>query len=113
MTIKECANMIKDIADAIGVKFTYYQWREGSAPNPPYILFYFPGTNNFGADGIVYQKINELNIEFYTDEKDFEKEAVIEQKLAEYGLFYDKNESYIDSEKMYEVLYQMEVIINE
>lgn len=112
MTYQELANMVKDIADSAGCKFTYYQWPEGSAPNPPYVVFYLPGSDNFGADGKVYQKITELNIEFYTDEKDFEKESVIEQKLADYGIFYEKNESYIDSEKLYEVLYQMEVLIN-
>jgi hypothetical protein len=32
--------------------------------------------------------------------------------LAEHGFFYEKSEQYIKDEKMYEVLYEMEVVIN-
>ena len=36
-------------------------------------------------------------------------EEKIETVLTKYGLFYDKSEVWISSEKLYEVLYQMEV----
>lgn len=65
---------------------------------------------NFSADGIVYQAINELDIELYTDRKDLEAEKKVEAVLREHGFFYEKTETYLESEKMFEVLYEMEVI---
>lgn len=37
----------------------------------------------------------------------------METVLKEHGFFYEKTEAYLESEKMYEVLYEMEVLINE
>lgn len=37
----------------------------------------------------------------------------MEAVLKEHGFFYEKTETYLESEKMYEVLYEMEVLINE
>ena len=34
------------------------------------------------------------------------------QYKKKHGFFYEKNETYIETEKMYEVLYEMEVVIN-
>jgi hypothetical protein len=58
----------------------------------------------------VYQKINELNIELYTDAKDPETETQIENILIAHALLYEKSEVWIESEKMYEVLYQTQII---
>ena len=109
MTYEEISTMIS----GMGFDYTYYQFPEGEAPDPPYILFYYPERNDFIADGINYQKIAQLALEFYSKEKDFDSEDIIEQALEEAGLAYTKEEQYIDSEHMYEVLYVMEVTINE
>ena len=49
----------------------------------------------------------------YTECKDPKAERQVEAVLKEYGFFYEKNETYIESEKMYEVLYETEVLIDE
>ena len=67
-----------------------------------------PGSNNFSADGKVYFKSNKVNIELYTDQKDFELEKQVEEILDKYGLFWQRDEQYIKSENMYEVLYEVE-----
>ena len=41
--------------------------------------------------------------------KDVELEEQVETVLDECGLFYEKSEVWIESENLYEVLYQMEV----
>ncbi len=104
---------IKEMIESIGLDFTYYQWDIGSAPELPYILFYYPERNDFLADGRNYLKITKLNIELYSDNKDFDNEEAIESVLDEYGLVYQKEEQYISEERMYEVLYTMEVNLNE
>lgn len=62
------------------------------------------------ADNKVWQKINQLNIELYTDEKSPETEEKIEDILSSHEIPYEKSEYWIESEKMYEVLYQTEII---
>ena len=56
-----------------------------------------------------YAVIDAMNIELYTDEKDHELEKRIEEIFKNYNVSWEKEETYIDSEQMYEVLYQMEV----
>ena len=71
-------------------------------------------SNNFAADGMVYFKINQIHIELYTDCKDPALENSIETVMDSHGIFYNKSETWIESEKLYEVLYtfEMEVINN-
>ena len=108
MTTQEISAMI----DEMGYSNAYYQWPVSKAPALPYVLFYYPNRADFHADGKIYKKISALNIEFYSDNKDFDGENKIEAVLDEYGLIYAKNESYIDSEKMFLVLYETEVLID-
>jgi hypothetical protein len=52
------------------IPFAYDHFAEGESPDPPFICYLFPGSNNFAADGKVYFKANEVHIELYTDFKD-------------------------------------------
>ena len=89
--------------------FAYDHFAEGEAPEPPFICYLIPGSNNFAADGRVYFKINEYHIELYTDAKTPALENSVEAVLDEHGLFYNKTETWIESEKLYEVLYTFEM----
>lgn len=109
MTFEE----INEIVKSFGMPSAYYQFdANGDDQQLPFVVFYFPNSDNFSADNIVWKNIEQLNIEFYSANKDFAKEKEIEDILNENGLFWDKSESYIDSENMYEVLYQMEIAIS-
>ena len=87
------------------IPFAYHHFAEGESPEPPFICYLLPGSNNFSADGKVYYKINEVHIELYTDLKDLAVEQQLEDVLDERGIFYNKSETWIESEKLYEVLY--------
>ena len=91
-----------------GLPFAYDHFAEGESPSPPFITFLIPGSNNFSADGMAYLKINAVHIELYTDEKNPETEALVEDVLDGHGIFYDKSEVWIESERLYEVLYSFE-----
>ena len=91
------------------IPFAYHHFAEGEAPEPPFICYLLPGSNNFSADGKVYYKINEVHIELYTDLKDLAVEQQLEEVLDEHGIFYNKSETWIESEKLYEVLYTFEM----
>ena len=91
------------------IPFAYHHFAEGESPEPPFICYLLPGSNNFSADGQVYYKINEVHIELYTDLKDLAVEQQLEEVLDEHGIFYNKSETWIESEKLYEVLYTFEM----
>ena len=61
--MNEIANIIKEM----GVPFAYDHFAEGESPDPPFICYLIPGSDNFAADGVTYFKVNEVNIELYTD----------------------------------------------
>lgn len=92
----------------IDIPSAYDHFAEGESPDPPFITYLLPGSDNFAADGKVYFRITEVHIELYTDEKNPEVEALVETVLDTHGIFYDKTEVWIDSEKLYEVLYSFE-----
>lgn len=108
MTHEEIATMV----GSIGLPYAYYQFPEGTGQAPPFVVFFYSQTDDVYADNSNYQRIEQLNIELYTKEKDFDTEATLEGVLKNNGLTYYKYESYIDSEKMFQIAYEMEVIIN-
>ena len=93
----------------MGIPFAYDHFAEGESPDPPFICYLLPGSNNFASDGKVYYKIGQVNIELYTDRKDPLLEQKLEDALDAASIFYNKTEVWIDSEKLYEVLYQFEM----
>ena len=97
------------IVSGMGIPFAYDHFAEGESPDPPFLCYLLPGSNNFSADGKVYYKIGQVNIELYTDRKDPLLEQKLEAALDAASIFYNKTEVWIDSEKLYEVLYQFEM----
>ena len=112
MNTETIATMVSEMAEAINGDYNYLMFPENSAPNPPYILFYYPRRDDFLADDISYQVITQLNVELYTPEKDFEKEQALEDVLRNYGLVFTKDEAWQNDEKLFEILYTMEVCLN-
>lgn len=105
-------NEIVKILTEAGIPFAYDHFAEGESPAPPFICYLMPESDNFSADGMVYHKITGVSIELYTDAKSPETEKKLEDALDSHRVFYNKSEVWIDSEKLYEVLYQfdMEVV---
>ncbi len=60
---------MKEILKRIGLPFAYHHFAEGKSPNPPFLIYLMPASDNFSADGRVYFKANEVHIEVYTDYK--------------------------------------------
>ena len=104
---------IVELLKAMGIPYAYDHFAEGESPDPPFICYLCPESDNFSADGRVYKKFNTVHIELYTDYKDPETELIVEDVLDEADIFYNKSEVWIDSEKLYEVLYSFESEVNE
>ena len=109
MTIENLVEMLQELK----IPFAYDHFAEGESPDPPFICYLIPGSNNFAADGKVYFRINQVRIELYTDSKNLAVEQKVETVLDDSGIFYNKSEVWIQSEKLYEVLYSFEVLFTD
>ena len=101
---------VKQMIESIGLPYTYDSFPNNVAPAPPYIVFNYPNNDDFGADNTNYVSIDLLNIELYTSTKDFELERNLEAVLNANGFYYDKTETYIRQDNIYQITYVTEVI---
>lgn len=104
MTLLEVTQML----DSIGLPYSYLMFPNEKAPALPYLVYYYPNSADVMADNKNYVPVNRIVIELYTETKDFQTEQLVESNL----LFpYTKDETYIDSEKMFQITYESEIII--
>ena len=109
MTYTDVAAMLEELE----LPIAYDHFAEGESPDPPFICYLYPESIPFGADNIVYFQFHELDIELYTDIKDPALEKRVETLLSAHELFFQKNEAWIDEEKLYEVLYTVIVDVED
>lgn len=101
-------NELVRIIGLMNLPFAYDHFSEGESVNPPFICYLIPGSDNFAADGKVYHHLSVVHLELYTDKKDTVRESAVETVLDNEGIFYNKSETWIESERLYEVLYTFE-----
>lgn len=82
MTHEEVMQMLSELK----ILYAYDHFAEGESPEPPFICFLFPGSENFSADNIVYAEFLNLSVELYTDEKDPELEDQVEARINAWRL---------------------------
>lgn len=100
--MEELLQIIKEM----DIPFAYDHFAEGESPDPPFICYLLPGSDNFAADGRVYYKMSEVRIELYTDFKDMTLEEKVTAVLDNHGIFYEQSEVWIEEEKLYEVAFE-------
>jgi hypothetical protein len=88
-----------------GLPVAYHHFT--SPPTPPYIVYLFSYSSNFGADNKVYDAEKNFQVELYTTNKDPTSEALIEGLFDANDIYWDKTETYIESEGLYQVLYEI------
>lgn len=104
MTLKDLHTALQSIS-GFDTKVAYRAFPVGKAPKLPFICYMATSTNNFDADNKVYHVLQEVDIELYTKEKSEATEALVESKLDELNLVWNKYEEWLDSEECYEIIY--------
>lgn len=90
-------------------RIVYNAWPVGEAPPLPYVCYYSTGSDNFAADNVVYDSNRPVRIELYTRSKDLATEAAVEAALTGAGIYWSRDESYIDDEKVYLTIYEVTI----
>ena len=100
---------IKEILESTGLPVVYRAWPERMAPQLPYICYHSPYNNNFAADGIAFYSARHVIVELYTRSIDQVTETLVTDALTAAGIFWTRNEVYIESERCYQITFELEV----
>lgn len=83
---------------------------ENPAPPPPFITYQFSYSGDLMADNHNYVDIENFQVELYTTKKDPATEKLIQDKFKELRLPYSKSGSWLDSEKLFQIIYEIQLI---
>lgn len=106
MTLEELNLILK--TTGFPVAYSHFVESENEpAPQPPFVVYVVVYSNNFMADNRVHKRIETVQIELYTNKKDLEAEAILEAALNENYLPYQTTETFIDSEQLFQKIYEV------
>lgn len=108
MTQKELFDILKT-ATGFANKVAYRAFPVGNAPALPFICFLATSDDSFAADGVRYYASTRYVVELYTENREQTAEDAVELALTTNGIFFDKEITYLDSEKCYMIEYLLEV----
>jgi hypothetical protein len=103
-------NELHNVLQATGYPVAYLQFQETEnepLPHPPFIVYLVAYSSNFMADNKVHHEIDVVQIELYTDKKDVIAETKLATILNENELPYSTTETFIESENMYQKIYEV------
>lgn len=103
MTQNELAALLKKT----GLPFAHNHWEK--PPRPPYGLYLFDGTENFGADDIVYAVVEQITLELYTVDRSEADMQRIERVLEDAEIFWDRDTVYVPDLRLFQTSYEIEV----
>lgn len=104
MTLQELRNILA----ATGYPVAYNHFN--STPSVPFIVYRIPSEDGFNADNVVYHNISDVEIELYTNKKDLTAESKVKQVLDDNELAFVSYETWIDSEKLFQKIYETRLI---
>jgi hypothetical protein len=104
MTLQELNNILK----STGYEVAYSHFN--TPIKPPFITYLISNSENFIADNKVYKKIDNIKIELYTSIKDLQAEEKLEKLLDENDIAYETDETWIESEKLFQKIYEVRSI---
>lgn len=109
MTLSDLVKILK--ATGYPVVYSHFTVTENNPiPAPPYIAYLFTYSTNMYADNKVYQKVNNIQIELYTNKKDLTAEARLEEMLDANEIIYETSETFIESENLFQKIYETRLI---
>ncbi|MBM7624781.1 hypothetical protein [Sporohalobacter salinus] len=94
--------------ETTGIPATYSSFK--SKQKPPFITVNLSNNNDFMADNINFKEIENFQVELYTAKKHPPTEELIQDKLKELKLPYIKAETYLESEKLRQIVYEIQLI---
>ncbi len=101
MTLEE----FNKVLEKAGYPVAFRHFNKNEKVEPPFICYITPSVDCFAADGKTFYSAQEVQVELYTVDKDINVEHKVEEVIADF--YYQKDEGYIESERMYMVAYRL------
>ncbi len=109
MTQQELYQALKSLG--LPVAYSHFTETTGKpVPDPPFITYLATYSSDFQADNRNYKKIRNFQVELYTSKKDLAAEKLLEDLLDELELPYTESETYLESESLYQRIYDIQLI---
>jgi len=105
MTLVELVQILR--ATGYPVAFSHF---EGAPPSIPFITYTTPSDDTFHADNKTFSRTINVDIELYTRIKDLAAEKKIEDLLDANEIPWTPYQTYIESEKLHQKIYEIGVI---
>lgn len=105
MTLAEFAQIL----ESTGLPVAYQAFEAESCPDMPFITYQETGSNNFGADGVVYQPIKRMQVDLFTSKKDITAENKLEAAFQNAVIFWQKVLTAEDAEACTIYTYEIEI----
>ena len=99
---------LKGEMEALGFPCAYGSFK--SAPPIPFTVIQFAYSDDMMADNHNYKDIGNYQLEYYNSIKFPPDEILIQNKLKELKITYTKTEDYIESENLYQIVYDIQLI---
>lgn len=102
-----------NLLEAAGFPVAYSHFVESEndpLPDPPFIVYLITRSSNFIADDKVHTNIENVQIELYTNKKDLVAEGKLTAILDAADLPYQSTETYIESEQLFQKIYEVRMI---
>ncbi|MNJ40242.1 hypothetical protein D3C77_351320 [compost metagenome] len=104
MTLAELNTALR----ATGYPVAYSHFK--SEVTPPYIAYLFAYSSDLIADNTNFLEIGNFQVELYTEIKDLTAEGKVQTVLKNLDLPYSKSETFIDDEKLFQIIYEIQLI---
>jgi hypothetical protein len=104
MTLAQLYNLLK--ATGYPVAYSHFS----ATPSIPFVTYLVSYSSNFNADNKVLQKIDNVQVELYTNKKDLAAESKLENILDNNEIPYDSTESFIESEGLFQKNYEVRLV---
>ena len=91
----------------VGIPWSYHHWDR--PPAPPYGVYLDGPYNPLYADDQNYINIRTIRLEVYSSVRAPSLDAKVEAALSAAGLTYSADFDFIDSESLYESIFEIEV----
>lgn len=95
------------ILRSTGLPWTYHHW--DTPPQPPYGVYLDTEDDPFFADDRVYSSFRSVRMELYSLERDPALDDRVRGALDDASLSYDVDYTWIESEGLYETIFECEV----
>lgn len=99
----------KTMLEGTGYPVAYEHFPETEVPTMPFVCYAVTGSNNFDADGIVYEKGKMLQVQLFTKTKNEVAEASLETVFENNRICWENTGEYNEDELCYRVIYEVQI----